>query len=92
MKIERHEKSVMGGGSSESSENSGCGLFRRRAMGGGIALSRKGKENNLLLEKFSGSNTLVIRFHWTLGWLGLVCPFQVILLRGYDNLNHRVID
>jgi hypothetical protein len=42
----------MGGGSSESSENSGWGLFRRRAIGGGIALSRKGNENNLLLEKF----------------------------------------
>lgn len=52
MKIERQEKSVMGGGSSESSENSGCGLFRRRAMGGGIALSWKGKENNLLLPEF----------------------------------------
>ena len=37
----------MGGGSSESStDSSGCG-FRRRAMGGGIALSRKGKEKRL---------------------------------------------
>lgn len=52
MKIERQENSVMGGGSSESSENSGCGLFRRRAMGGGMALSWKGKENNLLLAGF----------------------------------------
>ena len=79
MKIERHEKSVMGGGSSESSENSGCGLFRRRAIGGGIALSRKGKENNLLLDIFSVYNTLVMHFHSTLGWLGLLCPLQVIL-------------
>ena len=39
----------MGGGSSDSSRvRSACG-FRRREMGGGIALSRKGKEKRLLL-------------------------------------------
>jgi hypothetical protein len=52
IKIDRHEKSVIGGGSSVSSEEEGSiGGIRRRAMGGGIALSRKGKENNLLSEK-----------------------------------------
>jgi hypothetical protein len=47
VKRARQEKSVIGAGSSESSEEgSGCG-GRRRAIGGGMALSRKGKENNL---------------------------------------------
>lgn len=49
MKMERHENSVIGCASSDSSgESPGGGPTRRRAMGGGIALSRKGKENNLL--------------------------------------------
>ena len=48
--MERQEKSVIGGGSSDSSvERSVGGGFRRRDMGGGIALSRKGKEKRLLL-------------------------------------------
>lgn len=48
--MERQEKSVIGGGSSESSVvASGWGL-RRRAIGGGMALSRNGKENNLELD------------------------------------------
>jgi hypothetical protein len=51
MKIERQEKSVMGGGSSSSvGWISGWGA-RRRAIGGGTALSAKGKENNLVLGK-----------------------------------------
>ena len=50
MKILRQEKSVMGGGLSMSSGlgEDGCGGgLRRRAMGGGRALSRKGKEKRL---------------------------------------------
>ena len=51
MKRLRQEKSVMGGGSSVSSgfgeEDIGAGL-RRRAMGGGRALSWKGNEKRLL--------------------------------------------
>ena len=56
MKMERHENSVIGDAFSESSGvNSGCWAARRRAMGGGIALSRKGNENNLLLESYSST-------------------------------------
>lgn len=55
MYIDRHEKSVIGGGwSSESSVERGSGgarLLRRRAIGGGIALSREGKENNLKIRR-----------------------------------------
>ena len=53
MKMLRQENSVIGGGSSGSSglgvQGWGGGL-RRRAMGGGRALSRKGKEKSLRLE------------------------------------------
>ena len=48
----------MGGGwsSDSSSESSGCGL-RRLAIGGGMALSRNGKESNLMkaLNKVKGN-------------------------------------
>lgn len=62
--MERQEKSVIGGGSSDSSvERSVGGGFRRRDMGGGIALSRKGKEKRLLLVGYKCENTLGMRSH-----------------------------
>ena len=71
----------MGGGSSESSrERSGWG-FRRRAMGGGIALSRKGKEKRLDISLRSrGVRTRVMGFHLMLGLRGRGYPFLVVLL------------
>jgi hypothetical protein len=62
MKIERQEKSVIGAGSSSSvGWISGWGA-RRRAMGGGNALSGNGNENNLVLGRWS-DDTLDLGFH-----------------------------
>ena len=64
MKRLRQEKSVMGGGSSASSvlgeEGMGGGL-RRRAIGGGRALSRKGKEKRLVVSKGCGNGRKIGR-------------------------------